>query len=114
MPLATFVLPDMDDPPTPILSADHMELEEDDLEWQKWLSDLFDPTSMLSSVSELEETQSMCFAVAPTNMNDSVMSGGTGKEDGDDPEYNYLADQLDEEKEEFRDDRAVRISSRSH
>lgn len=47
-------------------------------------------------------------------MNDSVMSGGTGKEDGDDPEYNYLADQLDEEKEEFRDDRAVRISSRSH
>ena len=47
------------------------------------------------------------------NPNDSFVSGGGGEEDGDDTEYNYLADQqLDEEKEEFRDDRAVRISSK--
>jgi hypothetical protein len=37
-----------------------------------------------------------------------VVSVGT---DDDDVEYNYLADQVEEEKEEFRDDRAVRISS---
>ncbi len=33
-----------------------------------------------------------------------------GEEDQDDAEYNYLADQREEEKEEFRNDRAVRIS----
>ena len=48
---------------------------------------------------------------ASTNLNDSVVSSVCGEEDGDDAEYNYLADQMDEEKEEFRDDRAVRISS---
>lgn len=35
----------------------------------------------------------------------------SGAEDVEDTEYNYLADQAEEEKEEFRDDRAVRISS---
>ena len=34
-------------------------------------------------------------------------------EDGDDDvEYNYLADQEEVEKEEFRNDRAVKISSK--
>ena len=42
--------------------------------------------------------------------------GGTGEgeemEDGDDDvEYNFLADQEEVEKEEFRNDRAVKISS---
>ncbi len=55
-----------------------------------------------------------CLCVASSNLNDSTVSGGCGEEDGDDTEYNYLADQLDEEKEEFRDDRAVRISSEPH
>ena len=49
--------------------------------------------------------------VAPTNINDSVVSG-CGEDDGDDVEYNYLNDQLDYEKEEFRNDRAVQISSK--
>ena len=35
--------------------------------------------------------------------------GGEEGEDGDDVEYNYLADQVDEGREEFRNDRAVRI-----
>ena len=37
------------------------------------------------------------------------MVGGEEGEDQDDMEYNYLADQQEEEKEEFRNDRAVRI-----
>ena len=41
-----------------------------------------------------------------------VSGNGSCGEEFEDPEYNYLADQLDEEKEEFRDDRAVRISSK--
>ena len=40
-----FVLPDVEDPPTPTDLAEPMELEEEDLEWQKWLSDLFKPSS---------------------------------------------------------------------
>lgn len=55
-----------------------------------------------------------CLPVAPSShLNDSTVSGGGGEEDVDDAEYNYLADThfLEEEKEEFRDDRAVRISS---
>lgn len=32
-------------------------------------------------------------------------------EDNEDTEYNYLADHQEEEKEEFRNDRAVKISS---
>jgi hypothetical protein len=51
----------------------------------------------------------LCLCPAPSNLNDNVVSVGT--EDDDDVEYNYLADQVEEEKEEFRDDRAVRISS---
>lgn len=47
----------------------------------------------------------------PANLNDSAVSGGGVEEDVEDTEYNYLADQMEEEKEEFRDDRAVRISS---
>lgn len=40
-----FVPPDAEDPPTPLGSAEPVELEEDELEWQKWLTDLFNPTS---------------------------------------------------------------------
>ena len=36
-PIASFVPPDVEDPPTPV------ELDEDDLEWQKWLVDVFNP-----------------------------------------------------------------------
>lgn len=32
------------------------------------------------------------------------------EDDQDDMEYNYLADQQEEEREEFRNDRAVKIS----
>lgn len=40
--------------------------------------------------------------------------GGGDMEDGDDDvEYNYLADQEEVEKEEFRNDRAVKISSKN-
>ena len=55
----------------------------------------------------------VCFlwCAAPNNLNDSVVSGAGTEEDGEDVEYNYLDDQAVEEKEEFRDDRAVRISS---
>ena len=47
---------------------------------------------------------------------ESLNVSGTGEgeemEDGDDDvEYNYLADQEEVEKEEFRNDRAVKISS---
>lgn len=47
---------------------------------------------------------------------ESLSVSGTGEgeemEDGDDDaEYNYLADQEEVEKEEFRNDRAVKISS---
>lgn len=38
------------------------------------------------------------------------VGGAEEGEDQDDGEYNYLADQQEEEKEEFRNDRAVRIS----
>ena len=39
--------------------------------------------------------------------------GGGDMEDGDDDvEYNYLADHEEVEKEEFRNDRAVKISSK--
>ena len=50
----------------------------------------------------------------PGSPNVSV-SGGGGEEmeDGDDDvEYNFLADQEEVEKEEFRNDRAVKISSK--
>lgn len=53
----------------------------------------------------------MVLYLAPTNANDSVVSG-CGEEDADDMEYNYLTDQLEEEKDEFRNDRAVKISSK--
>lgn len=43
--LATFVPPDVEDPPTPVDLAEPMELEEEDMEWQKWLNDLFNPSS---------------------------------------------------------------------
>lgn len=47
---------------------------------------------------------------------ESLNVSGTGEgeemEDGDDDvEYNYLADQEEVEREEFRNDRAVKISS---
>ena len=52
-----------------------------------------------------------CSHAAPSNLNDSVVSVGT-EDEGDDAEYNYLADQAEEEKEEeFRNDRGVKISS---
>ena len=51
-----------------------------------------------------------CFE-APLGGNESMMSG-CGEEDGD-TEYNFPIDQLDDEKEEFRNDRAVRVSSKS-
>jgi len=37
--------PDDDDPPTPSDMAESVTMEEDEVEWQKWLSDLFDPNS---------------------------------------------------------------------
>ncbi len=37
-PLASFVPPDAEDPPTP------MELDPEDLEWQSWLNDLLNPS----------------------------------------------------------------------
>ena len=39
-----FVPPDDDDPPTPSDLAESVTMEEDE-EWQKWLTDLFDPNS---------------------------------------------------------------------
>lgn len=36
--------------------------------------------------------------------------GGDEGDDQDDAEYNFLADQQEDEKEEFRNDRAVKIS----
>ena len=49
---------------------------------------------------------------------DVSICGGVGgeeeMEDGDDDvEYNYLADHEEVEKEEFRNDRAVKISSKN-
>ena len=61
-----------------------------------------------------EPNKNTCYlSPAPSTLNDSTTIPGVD-EDGDDTEYNYLADTryLEEEKEEFRDDRAVRISSR--
>lgn len=46
------------------------------------------------------------------SLNVSGAGEGEEMEDGDDDvEYNYLADQEEVEKEEFRNDRAVKISS---
>lgn len=45
LPPAMLVPLDLEDPLTPIDLAEPMELEQEDLEWQKWLSDLFDPNS---------------------------------------------------------------------
>ena len=38
---ASFIPPDVEDPPTP------MELDDEELEWQKWLHDLMNPSGML-------------------------------------------------------------------
>ena len=38
LPVASFVPPDAEDPPTP------MELDPEDLEWQSWLNDLLNPS----------------------------------------------------------------------
>ena len=47
------------------------------------------------------------------SLNVSASGAGEEVEDGDDDvEYNYLADQEEVEKEEFRNDRAVKISSK--
>ena len=52
----------------------------------------------------------MCILVESLNV--SGTGEGEEMEDGDDDaEYNYLADQEEVEKEEFRNDRAVKISS---
>lgn len=45
---------------------------------------------------------------------EKVVGGVEDGEDNEDTEYNYLADHQEEEKEEFRNDRAVKISSESH
>lgn len=79
---ASFYPPDL---PTDDTSNPPMELDEDELEWQKWLADLMTlpSSSKHSSVSEDEQE--------------------------DDTEYNYSADKAVLEKEEFRNDRAVKI-----
>ena len=59
-----------------------LELDEDDLQWQQWLANLMMPSSVLPSEEEQD----------------------------DDTEYNYSSDKQMEEKEEFRNDRAVMIS----
>ena len=38
VPIASFIPPDAEDPPTP------MELDPEDLEWQTWLNDLLNPS----------------------------------------------------------------------
>ena len=38
---ASFIPPDVEDPPTP------MELDDDELEWQQWLHDLMNPSGIL-------------------------------------------------------------------
>ena len=68
------------DVPVDETSNPPLELDEDDLQWQQWLADLMMPPSTQS-----EEDQD------------------------DDTEYNFSADKQMEEREEFRNDRAVRI-----
>jgi hypothetical protein len=70
-----------EDPPTP------RELDPDELWWHQWLNSLTtDP------------------------LNDSLASHVAEEEEEEDGEYNFLADYLrEEEREEFRNDRAVRI-----
>ena len=41
---ATFVPPDDEEPPTPSQRAESVTMEEDQVEWQQWLSDLFNPS----------------------------------------------------------------------
>jgi len=48
-------------------------------------------------------------AEGPSCANDSLISS-CGEDEGD-TEYSFPMDQLDDEKEEFRNDRAVKISS---
>lgn len=69
------------DIPVDEISNPPLELDEDDLQWQQWLADLVRSPTGLS----VEEEQD------------------------DDTEYNYTADRQTEEKEEFRNDRAVMI-----
>ena len=45
---------------------------------------------------------------------EKAVSGLEDGEDNEDTEYNYLADHQEEEKEEFRNDRAVKISSKRY
>ncbi len=40
-----FVPPDDEDPATPSEKAESVTMEEDDMEWQMWLSDLFSADS---------------------------------------------------------------------
>ncbi len=53
---------------------------------------------------------SVSTALGPSGANDSIASG-CGEYDGD-TEYSFPIDQVDDEKEEFRNDRAVKISSK--
>ena len=52
------------------------------------------------------------FLLVSDSANVSISGGGEIEEGDDDAEYNYLADQEEVEKEEFRNDRAVKISSK--
>lgn len=45
-PLASFIPPDAEDPPTP------MELDPEDLEWQTWLNDLLNPSGWLTLLTQ--------------------------------------------------------------
>ena len=68
------------DVPVDEISNPPLELDEDDIQWQQWLADLMMPASTQSE-----------------------------EEQDDDTEYNFSADKQMEEREEFRNDRAVRI-----
>eukprot|EP00731_Ephydatia_muelleri_P016194 Em0009g618a len=63
-----------------------IDLDEDDIQWQQWLATLTKPGESPAASHTTDDG-----------------------DDQDDAEYNFLADQQEEEKEEFRFDKAVRI-----
>lgn len=63
-----------------------IDIDDDELEWQQWLADLMNPQSS-THFQEVEEQE-------------------------DDTEYNFWADHHEDEKEEFRNDRGVKIPQR--
>jgi hypothetical protein len=81
---ASFVPPDVqsDEDTATLDVARHVDVDEDDLEWQRWLADLINPNDI--SYDDWDN----------------------------DTEYNFMSEDFQYEKEEFRTDRAVKIPQR--